>query len=301
VVGSATRWHEKDLHGHLISEMKVGGETWDVVNLPAISEENDQMGRLPGQPLWRERYPLKALLKIKRAVGQYVWSSQFQQRPAPREGGIFKREWFSKITDRAPAELDKIVRHWDLAATEETAGDDPDFTCGLKAGTTADGRIFILDMVRGRWSPDSVEKIIQQTARIDGLRTAVRMEQEPAASGKSLISYYARKILAAFDFRGAIPSGDKVVRATPAAAACERGDVWLVNGPWIADFIESLTTFPKAAHDDPVDAFSGAYQHLFADQRDWDASDWQSVMQPTAQRRSGPKTIADKLRAAAGQ
>jgi predicted phage terminase large subunit-like protein len=34
-----TRWHEDDLAGRLLEEMKNGGEQWEVVSLPAIAEE----------------------------------------------------------------------------------------------------------------------------------------------------------------------------------------------------------------------------------------------------------------------
>ncbi|PKL10091.1 MAG: hypothetical protein CVV51_00525 [Spirochaetae bacterium HGW-Spirochaetae-7] len=49
--------------------MKTGGEAWEVVNLPALAEEGDILGRPEGDPLWPERYPLESLEGIRRAVG----------------------------------------------------------------------------------------------------------------------------------------------------------------------------------------------------------------------------------------
>jgi predicted phage terminase large subunit-like protein len=297
VIITHTRWTPGDLIGRLLEQQKEQANRpdripWEVINLPAMAEEDDALDRRVGEALWPQRWPIDELRRIRAERGSWVWAALYQQRPAPIEGGLFKREWF-KITDRLPTGLTKVVRHWDLAASEAAAGSDPDYTVGVKMGRSGDGPIFVLDAVRGRWSADAVERIVAQTAAVDGIAVAQRMEQEPAAAGKSLISYYARKILAAFDFRGVIPSGDKVVRATPFAAACERGDVVLVNGPWVADFIEAHCNFPNAAHDDFVDAASGGFQYLAADQRDWTAADWGEVMQPQLAKKPTPM---DKIR-----
>ena len=54
-------------------------------------------------------------------------------------------------------------------------------------------------------------------------------------------------------------TGSKPVRATPLAAQAEAGNVKLVKGAWNAQFIDELCAFDKGAHDDDVDAASGAF------------------------------------------
>lgn len=49
-----TRWHEDDLAGRLLEDMKAGGDQWEVISLPALAEENDPLGRAPGVSLWPE-------------------------------------------------------------------------------------------------------------------------------------------------------------------------------------------------------------------------------------------------------
>jgi predicted phage terminase large subunit-like protein len=88
------------------------------------------------------------------------------------------------------------------------------------------------------------------------------MEQEDGASGKSLISHYRRNVLDGFDFRGVHPTGSKEVRAQPVAARAEAGEVKLVAGPWIDEFLSELASFPEGLHDDQVDALSGAFSAL---------------------------------------
>ena len=47
-----------------------------------------------GKLAWRERFPLEVVTRIKAEVGPYAWAGQYQQQPAPRGGGIFKRAWW---------------------------------------------------------------------------------------------------------------------------------------------------------------------------------------------------------------
>jgi predicted phage terminase large subunit-like protein len=42
----------------------------------------------------------------------------------------------------------------------------------------------------------------------------------------------------------------------------EVGNVRIVNGPWVQDFLSELLDFPNGAHDDQVDAMSGAFARL---------------------------------------
>ena len=93
------------------------------------------------------------------------------------------------------------------------------------------------------------------------LYTQFYMEQEPGSSGVD--NYKADvKVLAGFRVKKDRPSGDKGVRGEPFAAQTEAGNVFLVKAPWNWDFINEITTFPNAAHDDQWDANSGEFNHL---------------------------------------
>src|SRR5437868_15442318 len=73
----------------------------------------------------------------------------------PAAGLYFKHEWCA-IVDEVPADLD-IVRYWDLAATEKTERNDPDWTVGIKLGRDSSGGYYVLDMVGVRGNTDDVE------------------------------------------------------------------------------------------------------------------------------------------------
>ena len=58
------------------------------------------------------------------------------------------------------------------------------------------------------------------------------------------------------------PTGAKDVRARPVAAAAENGLLRIVRGRHTNDFLDELTAFPHAKHDDCVDALAGAHTQL---------------------------------------
>lgn len=187
-----------------------------------------------------------------------------------REGGMFKRDWFGKVLATAPQTPEmRTIRYWDLAATEEeeglpsSASSDPDWTVGAKLGLDLHTRLlYMLDQRRGRWSPQGVESNVKATAMQDGIRTGIRIEQEPGAAGKSLISYYSRHVLQGFTVRGIPATTSKETRAGPFASQAEAGNIYVVEGPWLGDFLEEAEGFPNVEHDDQVDAWSGAFNEL---------------------------------------
>ena len=175
-------------------------------------------------------------------------------------GNMFKREWFT-IVNTVPR--GQQVRYWDPAASEPKKGQDPDWTVGALMATS-NGQYYIKSIVRFQKTPAEAEKIIKQTALIDGITTKIIMEQEPGASGVIAIDHYARDILQGYAFTGIKSTGSKVVRAQPFSAAVENGNVKICKDcQWIEDMLYELVAFPtKGIHDDIVDALSGAFTAL---------------------------------------
>jgi predicted phage terminase large subunit-like protein len=157
----------------------------------------------------------------------------------------------------------KVVRFWDLAATEPNhSNPDPDWTVGTLM-MFDQGVAYILDVKRARVKGDKVEQLIAQTANEDGVAVQIRMEQEPGSSGKALVDQYARYILPGYDFGGIRATGDKVTRARPFAAAVANGNVRILRGVWLSDWLDEMSSFPEACnHDDQVDSAVGAFTQL---------------------------------------
>jgi predicted phage terminase large subunit-like protein len=181
-------------------------------------------------------------------------------------GTLFDRVDFPVIDQSDVPEITSMaraVRYWDLAATEPSSSNsDPDWTVGTLM-LFDQGIAYILDVRKIRAKSDKVESFIAKTAVEDGKVVAIRMEQEPGSSGKALIDQYARYVVPGWDMQGIRPSGDKVTRARPFAAAVANGNVRLVRGPWITDWLDEISSFPEACnHDDQVDSAVGAFVFL---------------------------------------
>jgi predicted phage terminase large subunit-like protein len=162
-----------------------------------------------------------------------------------------------------PADVPGWVRWWDFAATEADDKGDPDFTVGLLIGKRKTGEIVVADVVRGRFGPAELERRIRSVAELDGKAVKIRFEQEPGASGKSYASHLVKRVFLGFDAKGIRSTGEKEVRARPFAAQWESDNVYLVRGPWNADYVAELVLFPTTGvHDDQVDASSGGFESV---------------------------------------
>tara|TARA_Y100001949_G_C15981860_1_gene328737 strand:+ start:563 stop:1831 length:1269 start_codon:yes stop_codon:yes gene_type:complete len=175
------------------------------------------------------------------------------------KGGMFEQDWF-ELVDTPPEKMKKI-RFWDLAATAEAKGKDPDYTVGALVGLH-DGRYYVLDIQRVRGTPAEVERLVKATAEMDPTDVHIWMEQEPGASGVNTIDYYARHALVGYPFKGVRSTGSKEERARVFSTAAEMGNLRLVRGRWNKKLVDECVQFPKGGHDDQVDAVSGAINHL---------------------------------------
>ena len=280
------RWHTDDLAGSILTKEQENYDAglrtqgWHIIDFSAIYGEWDGDGwveppprrdipptctlepdwRKPGDALCEGRVPLEELLDKRDNMSLYYWSAMYQQRPVPREGALFKEEWFDVIPV-APSQ-GKTIRFWDRAAS--TRGD---WTVGTKIRKSPEGFYYILDVVRGRWRSGERDKIIANTAIEDGIEVKQFGEQEPGAAGKDSAKQF-EAMMADIGRSGkcAPASGDKEVRADPMASAAETGKVKLVEHPhgkkWTQVWLDEVCVFPFGAHDDQVDSASGAFNKL---------------------------------------
>jgi predicted phage terminase large subunit-like protein len=199
----------------------------------------------------------ESLQELDQVTKAQLRKGDWQIKP---DGRMFKRTWFEIVPD-APSDC-RWVRWWDLAATEEDPDKDPDYTAGALMGISPQGIVFVKHMIRLRVDPHEVEVAVKQAAMADGQNVPIGMEQEPGSSGKTVVSYYRRIVLAGRDFYGRPSSGSKIERAKPFAGRAGKGDVKLVAGTWIGDFLDECEVFPDGEHDDQIDAASAGYIFL---------------------------------------
>ncbi len=185
-------------------------------------------------------------------------------------GNKFKKHWFPVI-DTIPDDIEKVVRYWDFAATEEMPAnserDGPDYTASVKLGRRKAGafpRYIVLDATWDRKSPGGVETMVKNLASQDGRACPIYFEEEGGASGKSNTFNFKVRVLEGYEAHGVRSTGSKEVRANTFSSQAEAGNVAVLRAHWNDGYFGFLEPFPSAkVHDDPVDASSGAMEQLF--------------------------------------
>lgn len=263
------RLHERDISGLIVSKLK---DDWEHLMLPMEFEPSrrcfiqttgfEDPRTEDGELLWPERFDSPSVEQLKAVFrsqgGTYAEAAQLQQRPAPRGGGLFKRKDF-QFVDSAP-EGGKTVRGWDLAASTTTRSA---YTAGAKL-RLKEGKLYIVDMVRQRLTPNGVEDLITTCAKQDGVRTWISIPQDPGQAGKAQKARLA-SILHGYKVHFSPETGSKEDRATPLAAQVEAGNVFVVRGPWNDALLSEAEMFPTGEFLDQIDALSRAYAKLLMD------------------------------------
>lgn len=259
------RLHLDDLVGHVLEK----GEDWEVINLPAIAQENEtweyatvwgetQYLRREGELLHPQREPQEVLDGLRSALGEYAFSAQYLQAPVPLGGGIVKADWLAYY-EKAPETFDTIVQSWDTANKESELADySVCTTWGVKGK-----QLYLLDVLRRRMAyPDLKRAVVAQAERW-GAR-AVLIEDK--ASGIQLVQEL-RETLSRV--KGIKCEGDKLMRMLAQTPEIENGNVLLpMQAPWLPDYIQELTTFPKGKYDDQVDSTAQAIKWITGEGRE---------------------------------
>jgi predicted phage terminase large subunit-like protein len=273
------RLHQDDLTGNLLEK---GG--YDLLMLPEEFEP-EQAGvtsigwrdprTQPGELLWPKKNGPDEIAKIKRDLGSYRYAGQFQQRPSPAGGGIFKRWWWRfwkpkimnlgpvtvKLADGSaleirpvdhPDEFDESIQSWDMTFKDLK---DSDYVAGGVWASKGANR-FLLDQRRERLDfPATVAAVEEMTRKYP---TATAKLVEDKANGPAVIATLRNRIGGLIAVN---PEGGKIARANAVSPLVESGNVFLPHpaiAPWVEGFIEECAAFPHGRNDDQVDQMTQA-------------------------------------------
>ncbi len=248
------RVHEEDPSGTLLSQKNQNvkhiclpcDDSWPI-NPPALKK------RYVNGLMDPKRLTSKTLLQKKDKMGPYGYSGQYGQQPTPLEGGMFQ---VGKIKVDYPTRPMKIIyRYWDKAATEGGGA----YTVGAKLGLDDLGHFWILHMNRFRWATDKREAEITKTARSDGKKVRIGIEEEGGSGGKDSARWTVKSLIG-FLVTTDRPTGEKELRADALSTQVNAGNVSMVEGEWNQDMLDELKLFPMSKFKDQVDALSGAFK-----------------------------------------
>jgi predicted phage terminase large subunit-like protein len=246
------RLHEADPTGVMLSKKN---KKIKHINLPAEDKGNVLPAELAANyidglldPIRLNREVLdEALIDL----GSYGYAGQYGQNPAPQEGGLIKKHWF-EIIDWKP-EFNNLAWNFtaDTAYTEDESNDPSGYLAYAKYNND-----FIIRFAQTEYLefPDLC-KALPTFAQQNGYSQRSVIEVEPKASGKSLVQTLKRETSLNIK-EGKPPANDKVARVNDTSPTMEAGRVKLVRGVWNKEFLDQISTFPNAEHDEYVDCLT---------------------------------------------
>lgn len=191
-------------------------------------------------------------------LGEFGYAGQHMQNPVPRGGALFHVTRL--VFEEPPQHFKKIVRNWDKAGTLKGGN----WTVGTKMGEDHEGRIWVLDVIRQQLDSSRREKLILNTALLDGKKVRIGIEQEGGSGGKESAENSVRNLrgFMVTTVKVGTTQGSKVNRADPFATQVNSGNVSVAVAPWNGVFKSELEYFPKGKFDDQVDSAAGAFNLL---------------------------------------
>ena len=210
-----------------------------------------------GELLFEDLFDKERLDDMLVYLGPYGEAGQFQQRPSPREGGMFQKGDF-QVIDRLPDGPCITVRGWDLASTKGGGA----YTAGvLTSYYWRTKQVVVRHVTRGQWSSLEVDKNMKQQAELDGPTVIQDVPQDPGQAGKAQIRHLIDNLKGHRVFFSP-ETGDKETRASGLSSQAEAGNVYILRGDWNQPFVDEADLFPRSTYKDQIDGWSRAYARI---------------------------------------
>lgn len=264
------RIHEEDLTGYLLNSQ----ENFKHIKIQAIAEDDEKwvirtkhgdkvLTRNKGEALHPSRENIDRLKKVRDFMGEYNFAGQYQQNPAPKDGGIIKRKWFKKYNkeellkriNEGSINIVALIQSWDTACKIEQHND---YSVCITALKDSEGKTYIFNVYRKKLEfPNLIKQIVaMHNYTKEKFKRSVDVLIEDKASGTQIIqtlkqnhNIYPKAIK---------PEYDKQSRLMGVSHLIENGSCLFPDNEeaWWMDFENELLKFPKVKHDDQCDALS---------------------------------------------
>ena len=239
------RLHEEDLSGYLLDGGS--GEEWHHLKLSALDDDN--------KALWPKKHSFDELEAIRQA-DRYTFSGQYLQLPSPPEGGEWRKDWFN-IVNRAELPNDIVYEMYiDGAYTKDTRNDPTGIQISGKSGDN----LYIFKSIDKYLEMPELKNFITSFVQSCGVPVS-QILVEPKASGKSLVQLLRRETkYNVSELTTNFVRYSKIERARASSPFIEGGRVYLVKDNWNEAFLQQVSTFPNAKHDEHIDCTSYAIE-----------------------------------------
>jgi predicted phage terminase large subunit-like protein len=257
------RLHEQDLTGHLMDPKHGRPEDHQHICIPGeldmqVLSPPELAEKYVDGLFWPSRFSKATLAAYKKALGLLQFAGQVGQRPVPPEGNLFKRAWFSVIKPELivrDSTVSPIHFFIDTAYTEdEQERNDPS---GILTVFERNNILYVVNFVEVWLEFPELIKFIKKYVMLNGYTMHSSVWIEPKASGKSIVQQLKADSegirLNVMEIEGEWIKDDKVTRANGISPIAQSGRIAIIDGPWNDLYINYLTSFPKAMHDEAVD------------------------------------------------
>ena len=290
------RTHMFDLTGHVLNK---NSDNWVLLRLPMEFEKSNRCTTIPlkssgnksvwmdprlkdKELLWPQAIGIKELTEMKNEFrnDSYVISGQLQQRPAPADGGIFRREWFKTWKEKDLPKFEFVLSSVDTAlTTSETSCYSAITTWGVFEDDKGIKNIMLLSLMREKLEYPDLRKMAVRISKnyndVDldhpfyGNNPPDLMLIEAKVNGYSLLQDMMAANLPVMSFN---PNrhGDKIGRARIISHLVENGLVWLqTSGPKHQQIDEegqmllsAAEFFPRGDGLDLIDSMTQAFIYI---------------------------------------
>ena len=271
-----TRWHDRDLYGHLV-ENEFG---FDFYIRKAILDD--------GSLLFPERLTRDFLESQRAAQGSYIFSCQYLNSPIDDKDAVFRREWF-QFYDQPPEGL-TVTATVDPAISDREGSD---YSAIVVVGTNRENSWYILEAIRGRWN---LLELVERIFEIHRRWLPIKIGIETVGFQRYISQYLAEQMrqrdawLPITELKTDTRKS-KEMRIRGLQPRFETRTVFLRRG--VVDLEDELLRFPRGRHDDLVDALAYHLQLTSGGQRGLEFDTTVHVINPTGNPPKHPKISDD--------